>query len=524
MKNHFLSLLSSLALMVLLTPTPLAASPAEVIPCQYADADDFSEGLAAVEVNMGRSYRWGFINKAGQEVIPFQYEDVSGFHEGLAAVEVDDRWGFIDQSGHLVIPCRYNDAGDFHDGLAAVKINNRWGFIDQSGQMVIPCQYYNVKDFSEGLAAVSTSYYPDGKWGFIDQTGKEIVPCQYHVVKDFSEGLAAVGSREYNSNLIIEHWGFIDKTGKEILPLIYGDVGNFSQGLAMVYRYPYYDSAGNLILVCGFVDTSGKTVIPCQYYEAGYFSQDLASFSRLDGNGYGYLDKTGATVIAPQYYSAQAFSQGLAAVERNTGRYYQWGYIDQTGKEVVPCRYDYAADVSDGMARVRLNGKWGFLSLGASPDLSAVSDAAVAYASNQRVELDGRQVELPCYALKDTQGNATNYIRLRDLAILLNGSAAQFQVDWGNVVTITTRHAYTPNGSELSTPYSGNRIWENSAETTLVDGQVVSLSAFVLKDDSGGGYTYYQLRDLGRALGFNVGWQKDRGLFLETDKFYNEKD
>ncbi len=49
----------------------------------------------------------------------------------------------------------------------------------------------------------------------------------------------------------------------------------------------------------------------------------------------------------------------------------------------------------------------------------------------------------------------------------------------------------------------------------------MKLAAFVLTDDKGGGYTYYQLRDLGRALGFDVGWSVDRGMFLETDQPYD---
>ena len=147
-----------------------------------------------------------------------------------------------------------------------------------------------------------------------------------------------------------------------------------------------------------------------------------------------------------------------------------------------------------------------------------------AYASTQTVNVDGKAVTFACYALKDENGNATNYIKLRDLAILLNGSAAQFEVGWDGSVTITTQTAYTPNGSELSTPYAGDRAYQETTAETKVNGQAVGLSAFVLSDDNGGGYTYYQLRGLGRALGFNVGWSSDKGIFLETDKPYNAND
>lgn len=148
----------------------------------------------------------------------------------------------------------------------------------------------------------------------------------------------------------------------------------------------------------------------------------------------------------------------------------------------------------------------------------------IAYASTQAVSVDGRDIEFQCYALKDAGGNPTNYIKLRDLAILLNGTAAQFDVGWDGNVNILTRKAYTPNGSELKTPFSGDRAYQEAGTVTKVDGRDASLAAFMLLDDAGGGYTYYKLRDLGRAVGFNVGWSADRGIFVETDKPYTDAD
>lgn len=148
-------------------------------------------------------------------------------------------------------------------------------------------------------------------------------------------------------------------------------------------------------------------------------------------------------------------------------------------------------------------------------------EASIAYASTQSVLVDGKAVQFQCYALKDETGNDTNYIKLRDLADILNGSAAQFQVGWDGGVTITTKTAYTPNGSEQKTPFSGNRVYEPSTAVTKINGRAADLAAIVLTDDAGGGYTYYQLRDLGKALGFNVGWAAGKGIFVETDKPYD---
>lgn len=43
---------------------------------------------------------------------------------------------------------------------------------------------------------------------------------------------------------------------------------------------------------------------------------------------------------------------------------------------------------------------------------------------------------------------------------------------------------------------------------------------YALLDANGDGTNYIKLRDLGAALGFNVGWSVERGVFIETDKPY----
>lgn len=140
----------------------------------------------------------------------------------------------------------------------------------------------------------------------------------------------------------------------------------------------------------------------------------------------------------------------------------------------------------------------------------------IAYASTQNVLVDGKSIEFQCYALKDENGYMTNYIKLRDVASVLNGTAAQFNVGWNGNVNIETGKAYVPNGSEMSTPFSGDRAYENATATTNVNGKAANLNAILLKDDIGSGFTYYKLRDLGNALGFKVDWSAQKGIFIET--------
>ena len=118
------------------------------------------------------------------------------------------------------------------------------------------------------------------------------------------------------------------------------------------------------------------------------------------------------------------------------------------------------------------------LALGlAAPALAAEADGT-AYASTQMVLVYGAAVEFQAYALRDENGFNTNYVKLRDVAFVLNGTPAQFAVGWKSEtgwVSVTTGTAYTPDGSELSTPFEGDRPYTPVAGTTLVDQQAAHL-------------------------------------------------
>ena len=132
---------------------------------------------------------------------------------------------------------------------------------------------------------------------------------------------------------------------------------------------------------------------------------------------------------------------------------------------------------------------------------------AIAYATTQTVTIDGKAVEFQMYAIKDANGNDTNYVKVRDVALALDGTAAQFNVGYNGGVDLETGKPYTTrNGQENNTPYSGNQPFKAATSYTYVNGDVADLTAFVITDQSGNGSTYYKLRDLGETLGFSVDW------------------
>jgi WG containing repeat len=133
-----------------------------VVPPEYDNAEQFSEGLAPVNKGaVGRQIweksggKWGFIDKTGSVVIPIEYDGVNlGFSEGLAGVnkgavnailqpnpESGGKWGFIDKTGNVVIPIIYDVAKDtafqFREtGQAKVRLKGKNIFINRQGQQV----------------------------------------------------------------------------------------------------------------------------------------------------------------------------------------------------------------------------------------------------------------------------------------------------------------------------------------------------------------------------------------------------
>lgn len=175
--------------------------------------------------------------------------------------------------------------------------------------------------------------------------------------------------------------------------------------------------------------------------------------------------------------------------------------------------YDFVVDNSLGS---------GSAASEAPSDPVAASDTA--YSTSYSILVDGQSLDFDAYALKDEAGNDTNYLKLRDIAHVLNGSQAQFNVGWdgtANAITITTGEPYASNGSEMSTPFSGDWAYTPNQASILVNGQPASLEAITLTDNHGNGYTYFKLRDLGQAVGFNVTWDGETGaIVIDTTQPY----
>ncbi|MDP1842743.1 MAG: WG repeat-containing protein [Sediminibacterium sp.] len=99
---------------------------------KYDEIQDFSEGLAAFNVNM----KYGFLNATGKEVILPIYDYASSFIDGMAFVQLNTKYGYIDKTGKVVIPIIYDSVGEFMGGVAFVTKDNVVYCINKQGKIV----------------------------------------------------------------------------------------------------------------------------------------------------------------------------------------------------------------------------------------------------------------------------------------------------------------------------------------------------------------------------------------------------
>lgn len=111
--------------------------------------------------------------------------------------------------------------------------------------------------------------------------------------------------------------------------------------------------------------------------------------------------------------------------------------------------------------------------------------------------LDGVETSFPAYNVDDY-----NWLKLRDLAMILNGTGKQFSISFdafSNTVTIVTGPGYTAVGDELQETAPGSMEAISSPQRIIVDGISVELSAYNIN-----GYNYIRLRDLADLFDFGV--------------------
>ena len=320
----------------------------------HAQADDSDIRLPII-----KDHKLGYIDGSGTVVISPELHSVRAeypvnylFHDGLVAVQVNigssKLFGYMDKTGKFVIEPQFLSAGQFSCGLAYVEIgdSSKHGFINKQGEMVIELDPdIEAYDFREGFAQflVTDKLLSTYKYGYINKAGKVAIKPKYIGSMPFSEGLAGVIRHPSMFEQIIRcvnayvyglspevKIGFINRRGKMVIKPESGRVDKFSEGLARI-QISVDDDTDKM----GFINRKGDIMIEPQYFEVKAFSEGLAAVEVTGERGnkkWGYIDSSGKMVIQPQFPFVESFSEGLAAAYKNKekGRI-SMGYINKNG-------------------------------------------------------------------------------------------------------------------------------------------------------------------------------------------------
>lgn len=319
---------------------------------------------------------WGFIDPSGQFVIEPKFDDARDFSEGLAAANLNGKWGYINQKGSLVIPHIFQICGDFSEGKAVVRdFDNKTKVIDPKGRVLFPCLGEECGNYEQGFSIFSNS----GMMGIMDAKGNPKLAAQFSDIKYGYRGqfIAQLGSL----------YGVIDTNGTWIVPAKAKKINLALEDKYIVHREnevqmveingksskenylttgPYWDgyrvahnSKGNHIIKVG-----GRV-----NYSTGHKLQSLGSerFAEWDGQNAYIIDANGKRLSETAYNGFLLYSEGLIGVMQ--GDY--WGYVDLLGAEVLEPILPLAWDCKEGRIRYISQYGYGFLDKKGNPVIEA---------------------------------------------------------------------------------------------------------------------------------------------------------
>lgn len=149
-----------------------------------------------------------------------------------------------------------------------------------------------------------------------------------------------------------------------------------------------------------------------------------------------------------------------------------------------------------------------------TPTPTPATTKVTAIPTNATVLVNGQTVAFDAYSIS---GN--NYFKLRDLALVLTGTKAQFNVVWDESlrsIALLSGQAYVPVGGEMSGKGSVNQVGTLNTSKIYLNGMAVSPTAYTIQ-----GNNYFKLRDIGALFNFGVEWDNaTRTISIDTSKPY----
>lgn len=219
-----------------------------------------------------------------------------------------------------------------------------------------------------------------------------------------------------------------------------------------------------------------------------------------------YTDKYGTLLYKDGYYYASIIGVGIPAWSTRIDHVYclrpNLYYVQFTETTTFECAepektHSYAILHQDSENHYQLYecGKTESI----SPERLRYRLSAEAAPTSMRVTLDGSPIALEAYEI-----DGSNFVKLRDIAMLLNGTDKQFSVTYesaAKAISLTSGQRYVPVGGERKAPATKNKLAAPSDSAILLDGKELHLTAYAID-----GNNFFKLRDLGSVLNFGVEW------------------
>ena len=147
---------------------------------------------------------------------------------------------------------------------------------------------------------------------------------------------------------------------------------------------------------------------------------------------------------------------------------------------------------------------------------ASAADKPVIQKTSQALKVDGAAVTgCEVYNI-----DGYNYFKLRDVAYMLRNTGSRFSVSWDDsthTVSVVTGADYVPDNSEMKArdlPKRTIAAAGESRQTILINGAPnSSMKAYLIGD-----YNFFQLRDLGKALNFDVSYDTESRTMLVTSR------
>ncbi|WP_276371472.1 WG repeat-containing protein [Chryseolinea sp. H1M3-3] len=343
---------------------------------------DWKEGIARLEkvstnIDLGGNWTnhyngdYGFINATGKMITDFSFGDANDFSDGLAAVNKNKKWGFIDKDGKVTIPFQFDKVHSFQKEGCVVSLNNKWGLIDRTGKWKLENTFESLSDFAFGLGVASTKngFALNEKHNFIiDSNGNKVVdlPKEWTWFKPVSEKLILIGTTSGNPGE--RFYGFMDVQGRiKSKPQFYTtsdslfDTGQFANGKLFVETK---DGRKGVVNEEGeFEDLNSSTIENSKNTELQHrpfdeileFAEGLAVARK--GRLWGVIDENNKVVIDFKlqkrflravgdkgfFFSEHSpkFSCGLIGICEERDNIYS-GYIDKEGEIAIELKYRIA--------------------------------------------------------------------------------------------------------------------------------------------------------------------------------------